>query len=538
MSSGDPVLGIDLGASKVCVGAVDTGGMLRLLTDHHGRGIIPAVVSFDEENNVLVGEDALARRASDPQNTIACDLRPGVAPVVTRAGELAPADVAAILLDHVRRLADSALRVDTRVAVLTLPESVDQEQRARTYQIAAAAGLDVQGVISCPLAAAHAYGLGAHRSEFVAVCDFGASKFECAVLGIEKGIPQLLSAACDFDLGGERLNERIAGWMAESFQTIFEFDVRGDRYAMERFRSAAEWSKRQLSMAGDYGVQVEIPAVTYFSNGKPLDLQLLLTWQTFDDRTSDLLERALLTCDEALHRASLPRDRLSQVLLVGGSCRVPAVRERLTSYFGRTPRMDVDPEAACALGAALYAAKQDVLSDRITSPYGQVSPPPDEEAAPPVVRPRKTRVGRVVTKKMFTAVMDAQSPTVPEVSFSPPRPQLVEVTASPLKLSTVGGFCEEIIPVNEQVPATKTRVFSTAKDNQLEVNVRVCQGESRQFHENIPLGTLVLADLAPRPRGQVTIAVQFAIDDDGVLEASARDEQTGQAQSIRIKLPK
>jgi len=538
VSGGEPVLGIDLGTSKVCVGAVDAGGMLRLLTDHHGRGIIPAVVSFDEQSNVLVGEEAVARRAVDPQNTVTCDLRPGAAPIVTRAGQLTPADVAAILLDHIRRFADAALQVDTRAAVLTVPECYSDEQKGRVNETAVAAGLDVRGLLSCPLAAAHAYGLGAQRAEFVAVCDFGASKFECSILSIERGAPQLLAAACDFDLGGDRLNERLAEWMATSFRTIYEIDLHGDRVAMGRFRSAAEWSKRQLAMAGDYGVQVEVPAVTYFSDGKPLDLRLLLTWQIFGECTSDLIERALLTCDEALYKASLTREQLSQILLVGGSSRIPAVKERLSSYFGRTPRMDVDPEAACALGAALFVAQQDVLSDRITSEYGVVSPPPEEEADPPVVRSRKTRVGRVVTKKMFTAVMEAVNPTEPEISFSPPRPTLVEVTASPLKLSTVGGFCEEIIPANEPVPADKKRVFSTAKENQSAVNVKVCQGDSRQFHENLSLGTIVLADLPPRPRGQVKIEVKFAIDDDGVLEASARDEQTGQEQTVRITLPK
>jgi molecular chaperone DnaK (HSP70) len=197
--------------------------------------------------------------------------------------------------------------------------------------------------------------------------------------------------------------------------------------------------------------------------------------------------------------------------------------------------MDVDPEAGIALGAALAATKR-AVNRRITARYGTVEPPPDNTAAPPVLRPQSTRIGRVITKKRFTAITDAQVPDFDPGFGAAQRPTLIEVIAGRLALSTVGGFCDEIIPANEPVPASKTRVFTTGHDNQREVQLRVCQGDSRRYAENRPLGALVLDELPPRQRGEVRIAVTFAIDDDGVLEASARDEQTGQERSVRIQL--
>ncbi len=534
MTASDPTFGIDLGAAKVCVAAVDGSGVLRLLTDHQGHGILPAVVSFDESCNVLIGEDAVARWGNDPANTVACDLRPEAVPTLTRAGQLRPVDIGAILLDHVRRMANAALQVDSKSVVLTLPASYDDARRQLVIEAAVAAGLDISELVLCPLAATYAYGLEKNPPQFVAICDFGATKFECSIIAVRDGRPTLLASACEAGLGGDLLNERITEWMVEGFQGQYGIDLRNDQVAMYRLRNAAERSKRKLFPKTEYGVQVAVPDLVPRADGSRLGLDLHLTEAVFTERTSDLVERLLGVCDKALYQAGMTPEQLFQIIMIGGSCRIPAVQFRLGAFFGRTPRMDVDPEAACALGAALFAAHGAAITDRVTSPYGAVSPPPADAADPPVVR-RTTRVGRVVTRKMFTAVMAAQEAT--EVDFSPPRPALVEVSAFRLAISTVGGFCDAVIPANEPIPAANTRIFSTGKDGQRQVSVSVCQGDSRRFVENTALGTIVLDNLAPRPRGQVSIAVTFAIDDDGVLEASARDEATGQEQTVRINLP-
>jgi molecular chaperone DnaK len=390
--------------------------------------------------------------------------------------------------------------------------------------------------LPCPLAAAFAYGLEQHRSQFIAVCDFGASKFECSILRAGGGKPALLAAISDMELGGDDIDSRLVDWMVQGFEQNHQIDLRHDRVALDRFAMAAEESKHRLAVGGDYGVRVEVPAITFRSDGGHVGLQLLLNWEVFDQRVGDLIERAVRVCDRAVDRAGLTAPQIGQVLLVGGSFRLPSLRDKIGAYFGRAPRMDVDPEAACALGAALYAPQRAVLSDRITSPYGAVSPPPDQEADPP--RLRQTRVGRVITKKMFTAVIAAQLPPDMDTDEMPAqRPTLIEVTASRLALSTVGGYCDEIIPADTPVPVSKTRVFTTGKDDQPTVRLHICQGDSRVFKENMPLGTIKLVNLPPRPRGAVQIAVTFEIDDDGVLTASARDEQTGQEQRIRIDLP-
>lgn len=540
-----PILGLDLGTAKACVSAVDDQGRLRLLADQRGDTIIPAYISFHPDGNVLVGRDALVRRAVDPDNTIRRGLEPPGAEKLTRAGRMSMRDICSVLLDHMRRLADAALRSDSRKVVLTVPWGYGDDQRQSLVQGARAAGLEIVDILPCPTAAAYAYGLEDHAPQFVAVCDFGASKLECAILAVGNGRPEILAAVSDMELGGDDITDRLVDWMVQGFEDNHRIDLRDDRVAMERFRVAAEESKRRLASAGDYGVRVEVPAISFGSDGSHVGLQLLLGWDVFDRLTGDLLDRAVRVCQHAVYRAGLDVQQIAQVIAVGGTLRLPPLRDRLGAYFGRRPRMDVDPEAACALGAALYAPQRVVVSDRITSPYGAVSPPPADEVAAPTVGRSHNRIGRVITKKMFTAVDPVQAEA--EVDFLrdaqdtlriAAAPTLVEVTASRLALGTVGGYCDEIVPADTVVPTEQTRIFSTSKDSQPTVVLRICQGDSRRFKENMPLGIITLVNLPPRPRGQVRIAVTFAIDDDGVLTAAGRDEETGQEQRLRIELPR
>lgn len=533
-----PILGLDLGSSKACVAAVDGSGVLRLLADPWGRTIIPSVVSFHPSGNVLVGAEALARLADDPDNTITrADAESGGIRN-TRAGRLSPIAASHILLDHLRRMADAALQTTCESAVLTTPASASSAYRSALAEVADNARLRAEAMLDCPVAIAYAYGLEQAPPQLVAVCDLGGRKFECSIVFVENRKPAILATASDAQLGGDLIREGIVDWLAENHLHQHGVDLRAAPSVLWRLRDAAEQAKRQMSAQADYGVNVAVAGVDTSPSGKTIDLQMLLTDKILRDRARDVVERCAALCAEAMRQAGVQVGQIAQLILAGGGCRMPLVQQRLGKAFGRQGRMDVDPEAACALGAALFAAKTNVLDHRITSPYGAVSPPPPNTTQAPVLR-QTTRVGRVITKKMFTAAMPAVSE---EVAFSAPAaastPTLIEATATRLGLSTVAGFCDTVIGKSQPLPASNTRVFSTAKDNQSQVQIRICEGDSRRFGENLPLGALVLDQLPPRPRGSVRIAVTFSIDTDGLLEASARDEQTGQEQRITVQLPR
>jgi len=532
---GEPILGLDLGSTKACVAAVDDQGILRLIGDSRGQPIIPAVVSFAPDGNVLVGNAALERLVEDPQNTRPAELRPGAPAMPTRAGWLGPTDLTAILLDHLRRQADTSIHSDTRRVVLTAPLGQDAGVRAELLRATGLAGLTLEGVLAAPLAAVFAFGIDKQRAQRVVVVDVGASKTDCAVIDVGGGAPpRLLGRGSAPELGGNAFDDRLVEWLIKG-ATALGVDARAEPAILDRMRIAAERGKRQLAAQGDYGVHIEIPALGS-RGGSSLDLRMVLDWQVFEKRCRDLVEQTVQPCLEALASAGCDATAVDQLILIGGCTRLPHIQERLGGLFGRTPRMDVAPESAPALGAAIFASRGELASARVTNPYGAVAPPPAEGAAPPVLGgPRQTRVGRVSTKKMFTAAMPVAQP--PAATDLAPPPALVEVTASRLGLSTVAGFCDEIIPRDTPVPAARTRVFSTGRDGQAAVSLSVCEGDSRRFAENRPLGSLVLDRLPALPRGQVRIEVTFSIDGDGVLEAAARDQATGREQRIQIRLP-
>ncbi len=547
---GEPILGLDLGSTKACVAAVDASGILRLITDAHEDSIIPAVVSFAPDGHVLIGRAAIERRTEDPQNTLPAEIRPGAPALPTRAGRMGPTELTSILLDHLRRMADTSIHSDTRRVILTVPLTQEAEVRAELLRAASMAGMAVEGVLPAPIAAVFAFGIDKQRPQRLAVVDAGAAKVECAIVEVGGNAPpRLLGHGSAPGLGGRAFDDRLTAWLADGAMRALGVDPRTNPWVVDRLRTAAEQAKRQLAVHGQYGVQVEVPALARGADGSATDLRLLLDWNVFHMTCHDLVEAMAQPCIQALSAAGLDATGIGQLLLIGGTARLPPVQERLGALFGRAPRMDVAPDAAPALGAAIFASRGELASARVTNPYGAVAAPPDEVTHTPQLGvPSPARVGRVSTKKMFTAVM--QAAVAPEVTFSAPRmtppqqqaqaptlPAIIEVTATRLGLSTVAGFCDEIIGRDLPVPTSRTRVFSTGRDGQRDVTLSVCEGDSRRFRENRPLGTLVLHDLPPRPRGQVRIAVTFTIDADGVLEASALDEGTGRAQKIQIRLP-
>jgi molecular chaperone DnaK len=544
LSEKDPILGIDLGTSKTCVGVVDPAGMPRLLGDASGKPLVPSVVSFVEDGSVLVGSEAKERLSTDSTNTLSCERWGAAQTFMTRAGEVTRAQVKTILLDHMRRLADAALSLDTRRAVLTMPAGFAEPDRQVLQTAAAAAGIEVERLLTDPAAVGYAYRLDEKPAQSVAVVDFGGGKLECTLLRFHEGTPSLLSTFAKATLGGIHIDQLLAHGMMEAFQQVHQVDLQSDPQAMERMLLAAEAAKCDLSTKTEVSVQVESVATSLY--GRPLHLKLSLPRVVFLERVQARLCEALPVCDEALRRAGVAPAQVAYVLMTGGMARMPYLRDLMTAHFGRQPIVTLPPEDVVALGAARLGAKLLVEGERArrtTASYGHDAPTPADASpvptiagmmarAPDPVGGAPARVARIATKKMFTAVMTAQ----PDVAFTPARPVLMEVTAGRLAVSTVGGFCDEVVPSNQPIPVAKTRVFSTGKDDQPAVLIRLCQGDSRRFDQNRALGTLVLDNLPKRPRGQVRIAVTFAVDPDGVLEALAKDEQTGQARSVRIQL--
>lgn len=567
MSTVEPVLGFDLGTSKACVSAVDAVGFPRLLHDSAGHKLTPTVASFHPDGHVLYGDEARQRRIVDPANTISGVIRllglratsrevvdaasraaftlragPDEQPLVsTRAGDFSILDLSAMLLEHARRVGEAALDSDTRRAVLAVPAAYDEAQRQALLAAAAMAGLTVERIVDEPLAVAAAYAFGRPLPSTVAVYDFGGGKFECAIVSAQNGELAILGTAGDPMLGGDDLDARVVDYIVKAFWQVHKVDLRGDPVVPLRLADAAEAAKAEL--AGRAEAAIRLPQVAALPGGRSLDLDLTLSREVFARTVDDLLRRTVPLSEQACRVAGIAPAAVREVLLAGGVTKLPFVRDLAASIFGRAPRSDVHADAGVALGAALYGAAAggplpgagaSGVRRRVTAQFGSESQQAQPSAAVASV-PAPARVGRIATRKMFTAAM----PAVTDVSFGearPVKPQLVEVMASRLSVSTVGGYCDEIIARDVPVPTEKSRVFSTGKDDQPAVTIKVCQGDSRRFAENVPLGALVLEGLPRRPRGQVRIAVTFSVDQDGLLVASARDEATGQGQSVRIQL--
>jgi molecular chaperone DnaK (HSP70) len=569
------VFALDAGAALG--GAVDKAGWPRILADSYGKKVIPAFVSFHPDGSILVGEEAKAQRAEDPANTMSSLARlaglkasareivevasrapyafrvgPDDTPLIaTRAGDFSIPDLLSLLVDHMRRLATFTMDADVRRCVLTVPAFYGAAQREGMIAAATLAGLTVEGVLDDPVAAALAYGYSRATQPIVCVYDFGGGKIECTVLEVKGDEPRVLGTSADVVASGDATDARVVDYTMRAFYHVQRVDLRADPSAPPRLAEAAERAKWDLSAKNE--TLIAIPHITQ-QGGRAIDLSLTLTREIFAQATDDLVKRTLAVASDACAKAGLAPGRVDEVLLLGGMTKLPWVRDQVGALFGKQPRTDVNPDAGVALGAALWGARfegrtvrpsgeqaavaaDDSFRRRITSQFGSDT----QQTQPSAVVPRsgvtgqRAKVGRINTKKMFTAAMAV----VGEPSFTPVQPvkaQIAEVMASKLGISTVGGFCDEVIPGDSILPAEKTRVFSTGKDNQVTVRISVCQGDSRRFAENVSLGTIVLENLPPRPRGGVKIAVSFAVDTEGVLVASARDEESGKAQTVRIQL--
>lgn len=512
-------LGIDLGTTNSVV-AVARGGGIEVVPTPKGQRLHPSVVAFKPSGEVAVGLSARLRRVIDPRNTIFSVKRlmgrpfgdralaraiehlpyrvvegPDMEPlVVTRGGQKSPVEISSMVLAHLRQLAEEHVGHAIGECVVTVPANFNDGQREATRRAAAAAGFEVLRVLNEPTAAALAHGMGRKLDQRVAVFDMGGGTFDLTVLAVRGEVFEVLATGGDPFLGGDDMDHVLAEMLAQQFLEQHRIDLRAwpDAYAL--LLIAAEQIKAKLSSEDE--ASGTLNELAHGPGGAPLSLDFCVTRAELEARIDPLVERAMELCEMVLAEAGVSAHNVDEVVLVGGTTRVPLVRRRVADAFGRTPRADLDPMEVVARGAALQAAA--LLGQDLASPQ------PGAEAG--------------------------------AVELELAVPLLVDVTPHALGLATAGGYTDILIDKNEKIPAERTRLFTTARDDQRDVVLRVCQGGERAFEDNTLLGELRLSDLPAGRRGEVKIEVTFLVDADGILQVSARDPATGRAERATLRV--
>ncbi|MEW5251004.1 molecular chaperone DnaK [Microbulbifer sp. 2201CG32-9] len=499
------IIGIDLGTTNSCVAVLD-GDKARVIENAEGDRTTPSIVAFTDDNEILVGQSAKRQAVTNPQNTLFAVKRligrkfkddvvqkditmvpykiveadNGDAWVEAKGDKKAPPQVSAEVLKKMKKTAEDFLGEKVDAAVITVPAYFNDSQRQATKDAGRIAGLDVKRIINEPTAAALAYGLdkkGGDRT--IAVYDLGGGTFDISIIEIadvdgEKQF-EVLSTNGDTFLGGEDFDLRLIDYLAEQFKKEQGIDLKGDPLAMQRLKEAAEKAKIELSSSQQ--TEVNLPYITADATG-PKHLVVKLTRAKLESLVEDLVTHSLEPVKIALQDADLSASGVDEVILVGGQTRMPLVQQKVTEFFGKEPRKDVNPDEAVAMGAAIQGA---VLSGDVKDVL------------------------------------------------------LLDVTPLTLGIETMGGVATPLIDKNTTIPTKKSQVFSTAEDNQTAVTIHVVQGERKQAAQNKSLGRFDLADIPPSPRGMPQIEVTFDIDANGILHVHAKDKATGKEQSIVIK---
>jgi molecular chaperone DnaK len=495
------VIGIDLGTTNSCV-AVMEGDTPVVIPNRGGYKTTPSIVAVTEAGKRLVGHIAKRQAITNAENTVYAAKRligrkwnspqvknailtssyaivegpHGDVRVKLRDKSYSVPEVSSMVLQEMKIIAEDYLGEPVTKAVVTVPAYFNDNQRQATKDAGAIAGLDVIRIINEPTAASLAYGYGKEMDRTVAVYDLGGGTFDISILEIgAHGVFKVISTTGDTFLGGEDFDARIIDWLVQGFQDEHGMDLRQDRMALQRLRDAAEKAKCELSSVRE--TEINLPFIISTGRNEALHLQRSLSRQTLEALTEDLCERTVDICRQALDDAKLDVDEIEDVVLVGGMTRMPLIQKSATEFFKREPNKSVHPDEVVALGAAIQGA----------------------------------------------ALVEDKHEMI-----------LLDVTPHALGIMTFGSYFEELIPQNTTVPTSRTKIFTTSRDDQTAVKILVMQGESKQADENELLGEFILTGLRRAPKGHVEIEVTFEINTDGIVSVHAKDLETGQAQSIQV----